>query len=121
MGREQHIYVDCTALPPSFRDFTNPRVMPPRLLAVIGAAGFGCYVLARYLTAPVPRLQDAVRQLAAGDFSTRVGSISIARRDEIGELGREFDRMAGQLETLLATNKQLLQDISHELRSPWPA
>jgi two-component system sensor histidine kinase CpxA len=40
------------------------------------------------------------------------------RRDEIAELGADFDRMAERLENLLAAQRQLLRDVSHELRSP---
>lgn len=117
-GRTHQAFVDCTNFGPSLRELTDPRFMPLFVFVVIAAAGAVCYLLARHLTSPMRRLQGAVRRLATGDFSARVGRVSTTRRDEIGELGREFDRMAGQLETLLATHKQLLQDISHELRSP---
>ena len=77
-----------------FRLVAEPQVLVPRLIAVVLAAGLGCYALARYLTSPVRRLQHAARQLGAGDLSARVGKNLGARRDEIGELGRDFDRMA---------------------------
>ncbi len=89
-----------------------------RLSAMVLAAGLGCYALARYLTSPVRRLQHTARQLASGDLTARVGSKLASRHDEIGELGRDFDRMAGQVETLLTTHQRLLRDVSHELRSP---
>ena len=62
-----------------------------------------------------PRLRRAVDRFGRGDLSTRIGS---NRRDEIGELARAFDRMAERIETLLAAERRLLQDVSHELRSP---
>jgi len=40
------------------------------------------------------------------------------RRDELADLGREFDHMAEQIAALIASQKRLLADISHELRSP---
>jgi len=40
------------------------------------------------------------------------------RADEIGEVGRAFDNMAARIQTLLTAERQLLQDVSHELRSP---
>ena len=43
---------------------------------------------------------------------------SIVRRDEIGALAGSFDRMADRIETLLTAERRLLQDVSHELRSP---
>ena len=74
-----------------------------------------CYLLAYYLTYPVRRLQRAVEQFGHGDFSARAAP---TRRDELGELGRTFDRMADRIQTLLAAQNRLLLDISHELRSP---
>jgi two-component system OmpR family sensor kinase len=40
------------------------------------------------------------------------------RRDEIADLGNDFDRMAEQLQRLMAAQRRLLHDVSHELRSP---
>jgi len=60
-------------------------------------------------------LQKAVERFGHGDFSARVGS---DRGDELGQLARTFDRMAGRIETLLTAERRLLLDISHELRSP---
>ena len=40
------------------------------------------------------------------------------RRDELAELGRDFDVMAERIESLLTTQRQLMSDVSHELRSP---
>ena len=54
-------------------------------------------------------------RFGAGDLAARVHS---ARKDEIGDLSRAFDRMAERIGTLLAAERRLLQDVSHELRSP---
>jgi signal transduction histidine kinase len=78
-------------------------------------AVFFCYWLARYLTRPVRNLQKAVERFGHGDLSARSGT---TRKDELGDLGRAFDRMAGRIETLLHAERRLLLDISHELRSP---
>jgi signal transduction histidine kinase len=56
-----------------------------------------------------------VDRFGRGDLAARVRS---TRRDEIGDLSRAFDEMAGRIETLLAAERRLLQDVSHELRSP---
>ena len=40
------------------------------------------------------------------------------RRDEIGELVRDFNFMADRVEELVTSQRQLISDISHELRSP---
>jgi len=44
--------------------------------------------------------------------------VRVTRNDEIGDLGHAFNDMAERLETLLTAERRLLQDISHELRSP---
>jgi len=75
-----------------------------------------CYWLANYLSRPIRRLSSATRQLSEGQFQVRIGSLK--RRDEIADLGRDFDRMADKIQQLLSAQKQLMQDISHELRSP---
>ncbi|KAG1658123.1 Transcriptional regulatory protein CpxR [Nymphon striatum] len=53
-----------------------------------------------------------------GKLDTRVANKMGGRRDEIADLGRDFDQMAAQLQSLITNQKQLLSDISHELRSP---
>jgi two-component system sensor histidine kinase CpxA len=87
----------------------------PEHLWVIAVAVLLCYWLAFHLTQPVRLLQKAVERFGHGDFSARVGS---DRGDELGQLARTFDRMADRIETLLAAERRLLLDISHELRSP---
>jgi two-component system sensor histidine kinase CpxA len=58
------------------------------------------------------------RELASGDLQTRVGPALGSRRDELAELGRDFDAMAARIEALVTAQQRLLGDISHELRSP---
>jgi two-component system sensor histidine kinase CpxA len=87
----------------------------PEHVFVMAAAVLLCYWLAFHLTSPVRRLQKAVERFGRGDLAARVGS---TRRDELGQLARTFDRMAGRIETLLQAERRLLMDISHELRSP---
>ncbi len=75
-------------------------------------------LLARYLSAPIVRLQRASRALAAGVLETRVGSPSNQRSDEVGILARDFDTMAERIQALVTDKDTLLRDVSHELRSP---
>jgi signal transduction histidine kinase len=74
-----------------------------------------CYLLARHLTAPLRRMQKTIERFGKGDFSARVNS---RRSDEFGQLARTVDQMAERIDLLLKSQKRLLQDISHELRSP---
>ena len=98
--------------------FLNPRFLSMRLLAIFIVSSIFCYWLAWYLTAPARKLRAATRQLASGDLKTRVGSALGKRRDELADLGQDFDLMAEQIESLVNARSRLLRDISHELRSP---
>jgi two-component system sensor histidine kinase CpxA len=73
------------------------------------------YALAYTLARPIRRLRDTVVRFGRGHLSSRAG---FHRKDEIGELARAFDEMADRIETLLTAERRLLQDVSHELRSP---
>ena len=73
------------------------------------------WLLAIGIVRPVRHVARAVNQFGRGDLSMRV---RVTRNDEIGDLGHAFNDMAERLETLLTAERRLLQDISHELRSP---
>jgi two-component system sensor histidine kinase CpxA len=81
-------------------------------------SGFICYLLTRYLTTPILRLREASQQLAAGDLSTRAAASIERRHDELGDLVRDFNAMATRIEELVSGQRQLISDVSHELRSP---
>jgi two-component system sensor histidine kinase CpxA len=53
--------------------------------------------------------------MAEGDLGVRVGGKG---KDEVAELARDFDVMAERLREMLDSQKRLLSDVSHELRSP---
>jgi two-component system, OmpR family, sensor histidine kinase CpxA len=114
-----HRYTLVLAPPPGPRLFLGPRGLPvPGLIIAVISSGLVCYVLAWFLTMPVVRLRAATRRLAAGDLSARAGAPNIRRRDEVAGLIRDFDTMAERLENLVKAQSRLLNDISHELRSP---
>jgi len=77
-----------------------------------------CFLLARFLSAPIHELRAATHAIAAGDLGVRVGTTLGERRDEIAMLALDFDAMSERLRVLLESRQQLLRDISHELRSP---
>lgn len=89
-----------------------------RLALATFISGLICYLLSRYLTQPLRSLGIAAQSIATGKLNTRVGHLKGHHKDEIAQLSDEFDRMAEQLEALINSKERLLQDISHELRSP---
>ncbi|MDD2716181.1 MAG: ATP-binding protein [Candidatus Wallbacteria bacterium] len=100
----------------------KPRGMPMHpvfsLLIILLTSGAVCYWLAGYLTSPVISLREMAGRFAGGDLKVRIGSQYGGRKDELSELAADFDRMAERIESLLTLQRQLLGDISHELRSP---
>jgi two-component system sensor histidine kinase CpxA len=111
-------------LMPDFQAVTLGRILRrPRVIAlpiVVAAivSGLVCLLLARYLTAPIGRLRRATEAYAAGDLNPRVAPTLGSRRDEIADLAGAFDHMAQRLQELMSSQRQLLSDVSHELRSP---
>lgn len=99
-------------------------VLPPayffglRLGALLLASLLFSGALAWYLTRPLRRLREASQRLADGALETRVSAAMGRRRDEIADLGRDFDHMAARLQALVGAQRRLLHDVSHELRSP---
>jgi two-component system sensor histidine kinase CpxA len=87
----------------------------PYYFLILLAIALLCWILATNIATPLGGLARVVDRFGAGDLSVRVNS---TRKDEIGEVGRAFDRMAERIATLLTAERRLLQDISHELRSP---
>ena len=100
------------------RILRRPRVIAAPFIVAAIISGLVCFLLARYLTTPIRRLSQATRQFASGDLGLRVSPGLGRRRDEIADLARDFDLMAGRLQELIGSQKQLLSDVSHELRSP---
>ncbi len=87
----------------------------PFYMLVPLAVGLLGWALAFNIASPLRRMAQVVDRFGRGDLSAR---IAFTRKDEIGGLARAFDLMAGRIETLLTAERRLLQDISHELRSP---
>ena len=87
----------------------------PQHLWVLAVSILLSSALAFYLTSPLRELEKTVERFGQGDLSARTRS---KRGDEMGKLARSFDRMAERTQVLLTAERRLLQDVSHELRSP---
>jgi two-component system, OmpR family, sensor kinase len=74
--------------------------------------------VARSVSRPVEAMRGATRKMAAGEFATRVDKRWSDAHDELGQLARDFNGMAERIEILVAHDRAVLQDLSHELRSP---
>jgi len=87
-----------------------------RFLALLLIPSLVCLGLARWLALPIERLRDAASRFGGGDLSIRVGPVRGYR--EARELGRTFDTMAERVQGVVESQRRLLADVSHEIRSP---
>jgi two-component system sensor histidine kinase CpxA len=101
-----------------FGELELPGVRAATLIIALVVSAVVCFLLARYLTAPVDRLRDATQRIAAGDLNVRVLPTLKGRKDDLGLLAADFDAMAVRVRSLIEAKHQLLRDVSHELRSP---
>lgn len=84
-------------------------------LLFIGLVGWW---VARSVARPVEALRRATQRMAEGELSARVGRQGGMTHDELAQLADDFDTMAERIEALVAHDRSVLQDLSHELRSP---
>lgn len=106
--------------PPPFpiRPFPPPSAFWLQAVITFFVSGAVCYGLSWRMTAPVRRLRAATQRLASGDLTSRVEVGAGQAGHELHDLGRDFNRMAERMERLVLAHKQLMRDVSHELRSP---
>lgn len=91
----------------------------------IGALGIALVVLTVFsllvtlsITRPLQRLRGAVHDLGQATYQQHTLAQLAGRRDEFGVLANDFNRMGARLQSLINSQRQLLRDVSHELRSP---
>jgi two-component system sensor histidine kinase CpxA len=108
---QDHRYVMISVISLPF----DPREIFPYYGLILLTVAALCWPMAWHIYSPLRSLARKLDRFGQGDLAVRAGS---SRRDEIGEIARSFDRMADRIETLLTAERRLLQDVSHELRSP---
>lgn len=96
----------------------GPRIPLLPLTGTLIASLVAAALLARYFSRPIRQLRDAFDAAAAGNLQVRIGARMGRRNDELADLGHDFDRMAARLGILMDSQRRLLHDVSHELRSP---
>ena len=94
------------------------RLLPPLLLAGGVAALFAFVVgtlLAQRITRPIVQMTHAAQAMARGDYEQR---IEVRGRDEVANLASAFNAMSAQVDRGSRSMRQLLADVSHELKTP---
>jgi signal transduction histidine kinase len=99
------------------RDFLNrtTNFLIYSALATMAVALLLGVLLSRSLTSPIRELTQATHAVSQGDLSQQV---PIRSNDEMGELGRAFNKMSAELSRSINARKQMTADIAHELRTP---
>lgn len=88
------------------------------LVATLFASLIFAALLAWYFSKPIRYLRSAFEAVVSGNLAVRLGPVMGKRRDELADLGCNFDRMASHLNAMIDGQRRLLHDVSHELRSP---
>jgi len=103
---------DQLSQPPPPKPFVIPETID--VVASLGCAA----LLAWLLSKPISNLRSALSDAAAGNLDIRVADRMGFGNDELKDLGAEFDNMISRLQTVITAQRQLLYDVSHEIRSP---
>jgi two-component system OmpR family sensor kinase len=112
---------EAPSLPPRFGEPPLPRGPKPPLFHLLAGAVVSLLfaaLLAAYVSRPILRLRQAMQAGAKGELSAGLSVAMGNRRDELADLGQDFDRMAQHISQLMEGQRRLLHDVSHELRSP---
>lgn len=117
LDNKQYAFFVGEPKPFSFLFAVNQRYPWQLPLMIFLLSGACCFLLVWNLLRPIKQLQAATQKMAAGDLHARVGE-KVLGEDEIGQLGRDYNRMADKVSQQVDAQKRLLADISHELRSP---
>lgn len=116
-GEKMAVFIrNKSARPPLHRMVADNLVWVILITLII--SGLISYLLAYFISKPILLLRQTTQNFASGDLSSRVLPKLKKRQDEVYLLGQDFDHMAEKLEKSISSHKHLIQDISHELRSP---
>lgn len=98
------------AQPPGKKDARFYLVMSVVLLIVILA-----WLAIRMVLHPIKKIALTLEQVGAGNFDV---TLPEKRKDEFGMLSSIINRMVLKIENMLKSRRQLLLDVSHEMRTP---
>lgn len=89
----------------------------PILVVLLGLV-IASILLSHWVLRPLRTFRQTASSISGDSLAARIPEGITERRDAFGELGREFNRMTARVERSIDNQKQLLRDVSHELRSP---
>lgn len=97
-----------------FIERTNRILIYGAIIGAVIALLLGIF-LSRTITRPIRELTRATHAISEGDLSQQV---TVRTNDELGELGKAFNKMSAELSRSVNARKQMTADIAHELRTP---
>jgi signal transduction histidine kinase len=98
------------------RPWQDARAQLPYYFLVLIVVSILNSLVAVRIVSSIRAIARAAERFGEGELETRV--FEGAQRDELGVLASAFNRMAGRIRDLVLSERRLLQDVSHELRSP---
>ena len=98
----------------NFRAAVTEALFVAVVAAVVSAILVSLFVARRVVT-PIRQMMQASRYIAAGHYRERV---EVASEDELGQLAQSFNQMASTLEQTEAMRRDLIANVTHELRTP---
>lgn len=98
-----------------FLEYKPPKIIRP--IFYFGGGLIACIWLAWYLSRPIKLLSESAKNISKGTYHKVLPKLG-SRKDELVSLAHEFDNMANEIQVKQQALKQVLSDVSHELRSP---
>ncbi len=94
------------------------KLLSLQVVLIILVSGLCAWVISAIIVRPLNQLRQHSQAIYQGQLDSRTDKAVSERGDEIGELARDFNRMADYVQQTLNAQQKLLQDVSHELRAP---
>ena len=104
-----------TLVSPKIEKHVEPVDTRPLLVAFALVLLAGCYFAVQRQVRPIQWIRKGAARIGSGELDFRINS---RRKDDLGDLARDIDRMADDVTHMLEAKRQMLLAISHELRSP---
>ena len=90
-------------------------LLPLAAALIFGFAMSAAWLFSEWFTKPLRQLSSAARQMALGNYAVQVDN---RRNDELGDLARDFNHMAEEVQHAVQMQRDLLANVSHDLRTP---
>lgn len=116
-GNTYTVYARKPRMPHSFKK-TMYRLNSVQFVFILFGSAVASALLSWSIANPLGKLSHFSRTYANDTTSKKLNAALLLRKDEIGDLAKDMAYMINQIEHTLLAQKQLLHDVSHELRAP---